>query len=114
MEDHIFGTTDRALRGMCTRSIGDDQSMTALGDVVEQVLRATEDALAELPDKPISSTPSSVRELLAAGEDVVAYETLCDNLHEIDTRPPADLCGGLRQAATDAGADPSRAQLPLG
>ena len=32
-----------------------------------------------------------MRDLLAAGEDVVAYEVLCDNLYEIDLRPPADL-----------------------
>lgn len=87
--------------------------MTTLSDTVEQVLRATEGVLAESPDEPISSTPSSVRVLLAAGEDVVAYETLCDNLYEIDARPPSDLGRELRQAAVDAGADPSRADLLL-
>jgi hypothetical protein len=89
-------------------------AMTTLGDIVEQVLRATEGALAESPDAPMSSTPSSVRDLLAAGEDVVAYEILCDNLYEIDARPPVDLVQELRQAVVDAGADPARADLLLG
>lgn len=85
--------------------------MTALGDTVEQVLRATQDLLAGSPHDPIASTPSSVRDLLAAGEDVVAYEILCDNLYEIDARPPVDLGRALRQAAIDSGADPRRADL---
>lgn len=88
--------------------------MATLGDTVEKVLRAMEGVLAESPDEPISSTPSSVRDLLAAGEDVVAYEILCDNLYEIDARPPVDLRRELRQAVIDAGADPSRADLLLG
>ncbi len=71
---------------------------TTLADTVEQVLRATESVLAGSPDEPISSTPSSVRDLLAAGEDVVAYEILCENLYEIDVRPSADLGRDLRQA----------------
>jgi len=37
--------------------------------------------LAESPDEPVSTTPSSVRVLLAAGEDVDAHEVLCDNLY---------------------------------
>ena len=88
--------------------------MTTLSDAVEQVLRATEGVLAESPDQPISSTPRSVRDLLAAGEDVVAYEILCDNLYEIDARPASELGRALRQAVIDAGADPSRADLLLG
>ena len=88
--------------------------MSILGDTVELVLRATEDVLVESIHEPISSTPSSVRVLLAAGEDVVAYEILCDNLYEIDARPPVALGRELRQAALDAGADPSRADLLLG
>jgi hypothetical protein len=87
--------------------------MTTLADTVEQVLRGTEGVLAESPDEPIPTTPSSVRVLLAAGEDVVAYETLCDNLYEVDARPPSDLGLELRQAAVDAGADPLRADLLL-
>lgn len=87
--------------------------MGNLADTVEQVLRATEDVLAGSPDAPIASTPSSVRVLLTAGEDVVAYETLSQNLYEIDARLPADLGRALRQAALDAGADPSLAELLL-
>jgi hypothetical protein len=76
---------------------------------------AQQRVLAESIHDPISSTPSSVRGLLAAqGEDVVAYEILCDNLYEIDARPPAGFGRELRQAVADAGADPSRADLLLG
>jgi hypothetical protein len=46
--------------------------VTTIAEAVANVLRATEHALTSSPDDPISSTPSSVRELLAAGEDVVA------------------------------------------
>jgi hypothetical protein len=88
--------------------------MSTLADTVEHVLQATEDVWASSPHEPISSTPASVRELLAAGEDVVAYETLCTNLYEIDARPPRDLGRELRQAALDAGEDPSLADLLLG
>lgn len=87
--------------------------MTAIAEAVENVLRATEETLAASPDAPIASTPSSVRILLAAGEDVVAYETLCTNLYEIDARPPEDLAQQLRRAVVDAGADPSLADLLL-
>jgi len=87
--------------------------VTAIAEAVESVLQVTERALTESPDAPISSTPSSVRDLLAAGEDVVAYEVLCDNLYEIDIRPPAALGRELRRAAVEAGADPSRADLLL-
>ena len=87
--------------------------MISLGDSVERVLRATERVLAESPEEPISSTPSSVRVLLAAGEDVVAYETLCANLYEIHARPPSELGRELRHAAVDAGANPSFADLLL-
>lgn len=90
------------------------ERMTTLGDTVEQVLRATEEVLAASPEEPISSTPRSVRGLLDAGEDVVAYEVLCDNLYEIDARPPGHLVQSLRWAAIDAGADRSRADLLLG
>ncbi|HEX6248668.1 MAG TPA: hypothetical protein VFZ64_12425 [Nocardioidaceae bacterium] len=87
--------------------------MSTLGDAVEQVVRSTEGVLAESSDEPISSTPSSVRLLLTAGEDVVAYEILCDNLYEIDARPPVDLGRELRQAVVYGGADPARADLLL-
>lgn len=87
--------------------------MTTIAEAVESLLRATEHALSESPDDPISSTPWSVRVLLAAGEDVLAYETLCENLYEIDARPPADLGHELRTAVVEAGADPSLADLLL-
>jgi hypothetical protein len=87
--------------------------VTAIAEAVESVLQATERALTESPDAPISSTPSSVRDLLSAGEDVVAYEVLCDNLYEIEVRPPADLGRKLRRAVIEAGAEPSRVDLLL-
>jgi hypothetical protein len=87
--------------------------VTAIGDAVESMLRATERVLIESSDAPMSSTPSSVRDLLAAGEDVVAYEVLCDNLYEVDLRPPVGLGLELRRAVIEAGADPSRADLLL-
>lgn len=87
--------------------------MITIAEAVESVLRATEHALTQSREDPISSTPLSVRELLAAGEDVLAYEILCDNLYEIDVRPPADLGRKLRPAVVEAGADPARAELLL-
>jgi hypothetical protein len=87
--------------------------VTTIAQAVESVLQATEQALAESPEESIASTPESVRVLLAAGEDVVAYEILCDNLYEIDLRPPADLGRELRQAVVEAGADPARGDLLL-
>lgn len=88
--------------------------MSTLGDTVEAALRATEAVLAASRDQPIASTPSSVRVLLAAGEDVVAYEVLCENLYEIGARPAAHLCVEMRRAVVAAGADPSHADLLLG
>lgn len=87
--------------------------MTTLARAVESVLRATEHVLAESPHEHMSSTPSSVRELLAAGEDVEAYETLCENLNELGALPPAELGRALRRAVVEAGADPSLADLLL-
>jgi hypothetical protein len=87
--------------------------VTAIADAVESVLQATERALTDSTDAPISSTPLSVRELVAVGEEVLAYEVLCDNLYEIDVRPPADLGRELRRAVVAAGADPARADLLL-
>ena len=91
----------------------DDAAVTTLARAVESVLRATEHVLTESPHDQISSTPSSVRELLAAGEDVEAYETLCENLYELGSLPPAELGRALRRAVVEAGADPSLADLLL-
>lgn len=87
--------------------------MTTFAGAVESVLQATEHALTELVEGPIASTPESVRALLAAGEEVVAYEILCDNLFEVDLRPPANLAQKLRLAVIEAGADPARVDLLL-
>ena len=87
--------------------------MSTLADTVEQILAAMEAVLTASPEEAISSTPSSVRVLLGAGEDVVAYEALCENLYEIDAHPPVDLVRQLRQAVVNAGADPALANLFL-
>lgn len=74
-------------------------------------LVAKEEVLAQSVDAPISMTPDSVRVFLAAGEEVLAYETLCQNLYEIDARLPVGLAEQLRRAAVAAGADPALADL---
>ena len=43
----------------------------------------------------VNRTPETVGSLLIAGEDVVAYETLCDNLCQDDTVATAQLLHSL-------------------
>jgi hypothetical protein len=92
---------------------GRDRAEATLADSVERALRATEQVLSESPWETIASTPTSVRELLAAGEPGEAYETLCVNLYEIDARLPPDIGGDLRRAAVAAGLDPEHVDLLL-
>lgn len=82
--------------------------VTDLGDAVEAVLRACEEELRDSSIEPVSRTPESVRSLLDAGEDVVAYEILCDNLYEDDIQVPRPLLLHLSDAAGRAGVDPGR------
>ena len=105
--------SDARSRRPAGASEGHDGVVSTLARAVESVLRATEHALLEAPHESISSTPSSVRQLIAEGDEVVAYETLCENLYEIDVRPPAELGRALRRAVVEAGADPSLADLLL-
>ena len=82
--------------------------MTALADAVAALLVATEATLRESHLEPVSRTPDTVAELLRAGEDVVAYETLRDNLYEDDVDAPVHLLHAVRSAAREAGADVTR------
>jgi hypothetical protein len=82
--------------------------VTELGGAVEAVVRACEEELWASSIEPVSRTPESVRSLLDAGEDVVAYEILCDNLYEDDIPVPRPLLLALSGAVSRAGVDPGR------
>lgn len=82
--------------------------MTDLGDAVDAVVRACEAELRASSIAPVSRTPESVRSLLDAGEDVVAYEILCDNLYEDDVQVPRPVLVALSDAVDRAGVDPGR------
>lgn len=88
--------------------------MSDLADAVDAVLRACEDELTASSVEPVSRTPETVRSLLRAGEDVIAYEVLCDNLYEDDVRVHRPLLLGLADAAKQAGVDPGRLAPLLG
>ena len=87
--------------------------MTELGVQVEAVLRATQDALRASAIETVARTPEEVTVLLRAGEDVVAYETICSNLYEDDIAAPSASLLQLREAAQRAGADVKWIQLLL-
>lgn len=53
----------------------------------------------------MAHAPEPVATLLAAGEDVVACEVLCENLYEDDFGVARGLLSSLRVAARRAGAD---------
>lgn len=79
--------------------------MSELSDAVEAVLRAAKGRLRDSDVPPVARTPEEVATLLAAGEDVVAYETLAENLYEDDIVVSRELLSSLRTAAQRAGAD---------
>ena len=79
--------------------------MSDLSECVEAVLRAAKNRLQDSHIEPVARTPESVATLLAAGEDVIAYETLCANLYEVDIVVSRGLLSSLRVAAQRAGAD---------
>lgn len=79
--------------------------MTDLAVTVETMLRETQDALRASAITTVANTPEQVTDLLRAGEDVVAYETLCANLYEDGIAVPPESLRELRQAAQRAGAD---------
>ena len=82
--------------------------MTDLGDAAEAVVRACEAELRASSIEPVRRTPESVRSFLDAGEDVVAYEILCDNLYEGDVQVPRRLLLALSDTVDRAGVDPGR------
>ena len=93
--------------------LGHDVSVSELGDVVAAVVAATSSGLAASQHEPVARTPETVTSLLRAGEDVVAYEVLCDNLYEDDIKVSAELLADLRSAVRRVGADPARVQTLL-
>ena len=79
--------------------------MSELSDAATAVLHSAEAQLAVSAIESVSRTPASVTTLLNAGEDVVAFETLCENLYEGDIAVARELLSQLRDAAQRAGAD---------
>lgn len=84
------------------------QDHDGLGAAIARILDSTEASLIASEIPAVARTPESVRALLAAGEDVVAYEILCDNLYEADIAAPGRLLTDLRHAVQQSGADPRR------
>ena len=85
--------------------------MSRLAAAVQALLQATEEELSGSEYEAVAHTPGSVRDLLRAGEPVVAFEILCDNLYEIDVRPDRNLVQSLRREVVDVGADSRRVDL---
>ena len=79
--------------------------MSELADAVNAVLHAAEERLRGSDIEAVARAPEHVVTLLAAGEDDVAYETLCENLHEDDVAVARGLLSSLRAAVRGAGAD---------
>lgn len=90
-----------------------DEFVTTLADTVAALLLATKSRLQESQLETVRRTPDEVGSLLRAGEDVMAYESLCDNLYEDDIVAPAQLLHALRTAAREAGADLARIEALL-
>lgn len=88
--------------------------VSELASAIEAILRARESELHASPTEPVSRTPETVRSLLDAGEDVVAYEILCDNLDEEDIDVPRSLLLDLSDSAQRVGASPGRIEPLLG
>ena len=89
-------------------------SVSELADAIAAVLRAWEGPLRASSIQPVSRTPETVQSLLDAGEAVVAFEILCDNVYESDVEVPSSLLLDLSGAAARAGADPGRIGPLLG
>lgn len=88
--------------------------MSELADAIGVVLRACEGPLCASAIEPVSRTPDTVQSLLNAGEDMVAFEVLCDNLYEDDIEAPRSLLLDLSGAAARVGASPGRIEPLLG
>jgi hypothetical protein len=93
--------------------VGHDYSVSELGDAVAAVLAAASRNVAASQHEPVALSQETVTSLLRAGEEVVAYEVLCDNLSEDDIRVPADLLTELQRAVQTVGADRARVQALL-
>jgi len=91
--------------GMNGHGFRQDAGVSDLSDAVAAVLRAAQGRLQASDIAPVARTPSAVAALLAAGEDVLAYETLCENLYEDDIVVERGLLSSLRAAAQLAGAN---------
>jgi hypothetical protein len=87
--------------------------VTRLAEAVTAVLDAASGNLAASAHEPVARTPETVASLLHAGEDVVAYEVLCDNLYEDDITVPRALLVTLRDAVKQVSADPARVDALL-
>ena len=87
--------------------------MSELSDAVEAVLRAAKRRLQSSDIEAVAQTPEQVTTLLAAGEDVIAYEALCENLYEDDIVVARGLLSSLRDAAQRAGADVALIEILL-
>lgn len=90
-----------------------DEEVNELTNAVAAVLAAASNELAASPHEPVARTPETVTSLLRAGEDVLAYEVLCDNLYEDDIGVPTALLGTLRDAVRQVGANPARVEALL-
>lgn len=88
--------------------------MSELGSAIEAILRACDRALRASTIESLTRTPEAVRVLLDAGEDVVAYEILCNNLYEDDVEVPRALLLALGEAAHRAGASARHIEPLLG
>ncbi|MCM0622873.1 hypothetical protein [Nocardioides bruguierae] len=84
------------------------QGRIELASAIEAVLWASASDLHASSIDSVSRTPETVRSLLGAGEESLAYETLCDNLHEDDIAVPRPLLVDLRDSAQNVGVDPGR------
>jgi hypothetical protein len=87
--------------------------VSELSDAVEAVLRAASMRLQGSDFEAVARTPEQVTTLLAVGEDVIAYETLCENLYEDDIVVARGLLSSLRAAAHRAGADVALIEILL-
>lgn len=88
--------------------------VTELAVAIDAVLRECESELRGSSIETVSSTPETVQSLLDAGEDVVAYEILCDNLQEDGVEVPRAGLLDLRDEAQRVGASSRRIQPLLG
>lgn len=93
--------------------LGQTVGVSDLSNAVEAVLHAAAGRLQVSGIASVARTPETVTTLLAAGEDVVAYETLCENLYESELVVEQELLFSLRATAQRAGADVDLVEILL-